>query len=329
MQPRRRPFARTSAGSVRLSVTKTPCRRSRPGPLGHAASSRPRSSRSRKWVVSAARARRTSCRPSSGESAGVSGGASSSPGSATSGRAEARAGGRLAQERHRHVRDRAVVLHPRQVGRGVAGEGDGAGARRDPRQQLQQGGEAVAAADRVPGLAQVVAESPRVDPREERDAPLVHRADLVPRRRRQGPEGLEVEARAVVGEVGGEDEERPAVVELREPLRERALEAVVRVADQHRDEAEAAERRLQERQLDLDRVLALGDARDHPRVSPLQGGERPVAERDVPDRRAVGAWRRRGRSRGRSPGGTGPRRPPARSRPGFRRRKAVAAASPE
>ena len=78
------------------------------------------------------------------------------------GRSERHARRGLAQECHCHVRHRAVVLHRGQVARRVVREGHGAGARRDPGQQLQQGGEAVAAADRVAGLLQVVAEPPRV-----------------------------------------------------------------------------------------------------------------------------------------------------------------------
>ena len=192
------------------------------------------------------------------------------------------------------------------------GEGHGAGPRRHARQELEQRGQAVAAADRVPGLGQVVAEAPRVQAGEERDRPVVHRADLLLHRRRENAEGLEVEARPVVGEVGGEDEERPAVVEPSEPLRERALERVVRVADEHRDEAERPERRLQERELDLHRVLALGDPGDDARLLAPQGGRRP--SREGRRRSACGrASRRRGRSHGTRRGGRARRRRPARS----------------
>ena len=127
MQPRRRPFARTSSGSVRLSVTKTPCRRSARARSATPRARGSRSSRSRKWVVSAARARRTSARALGGGEGRRVGGRVLEPRQRDERRAEGRARRRLAQEGHRDVRDRAVVLHPREVGRGVAGEEHGAG----------------------------------------------------------------------------------------------------------------------------------------------------------------------------------------------------------
>ena len=90
-------------------------------------------------------------------------------------------------------------------------------------------------------------------------------------------------------EVGGEDEERPAVVEPGEPPGEGALEGVVGVAHEHGHEAERPERRLQEGELDLHRVLALGDPGDDARLLARERRGGALAERDVADRGAVGS----------------------------------------
>ena len=193
------------------------------------------------------------------------------------------------------------------------GQGECPGPRGDPRQQLQQRREAVAAADGVARLGEVLAEALGVRRREQVDRAVVQGAHLRVGRGERGPNGSVVEARAVVRQVGGEDEQRPPVVELGQPRRERALERRVGVADQHGYQAEAAERRLQERQLDLDRVLR-ADGRWHRlRVA----AARPRRRRPGTTRRRPAGCgrpaRRRPRSRGTPRGATGRGRPRGRS----------------
>ena len=92
-----------------------------------------------------------------------------------------------------------------------------------------------------------------------------------------------------MGEVGGEDEEGAAVVELREPLREGALERRRRCPRRgpgtRQNRPSAACRNGSSISTACSRSATPGH---HAGVAPLQGGERAVAERDVAQRRAVG-----------------------------------------
>ena len=308
------PRARISSGRLRLSVTKTPWRRSCSGPPG------PR----RELAAEVVTLEEVGGESGAGEphqAAAVAGRESRrvgrrvlEPRQRDERRAEARAGGRLAQERHRDVRHRArrpssPAGRPRRSGRGARRGRCGAIRGRSSSSVARPWRPQIV----LPGLPQVVAEAPRVPRREERHAPVIHRAHLLPHRRRQRAERLEVEARAVVGEVGGEDEEGAAVVELREPLRRTRARGPRRCRPTRTGTRQNRPSAAWRNGSSISTACSPSATPGTTRASvPCSAASAPSHSGTSPS--ACGRpSRRRGRSRGRSPGARDRRRRPARS----------------
>ena len=160
--------------------------------------------------------------------------------------------------------------------------------RRDPREELQHRAEPGPPADGRVLLPHEGPEAVGVDPAEEVDRRGVEGADLRSRRRRRSERRV-VEPRAVVREVGGEDEEGLPVVEHRQPQGEGLLGGGVDPPDEDRDEGETPEYGLQERQLDLDGVLRPGHPGNDPREPRgFQHLDGLPGDRDLSERRPVG-----------------------------------------